>query len=643
MEHVGELLRLGAPARKGQVAATVAESCRSWGTGRWTLVLRAVAKAHRPDLALQLLELIGSGRIEADVFHYSAAITSVKSASVGGPWPTALSMLQQAEDSGISPNEYTFGSVMRGLAHWLLALDCIRRMQQIRVGANDVVHTALLDTHSHQHQWARALSQHESLCKTTRFTCAPVMSACEKGSEWPCSIALLSSMRKSPRPQCSPDLVCYGSAVSACSQRWQAAVALLEQVTEESLERNAVCYNAAISSCTERWEAALCLFEGLCQKKIEPGVCCATTAHICQSWEATLRLLEWQLSEDIIPDAAMAGSVLQAVKEHAGEAGAERAERLLSKLLDLWARHLPQEGILATCEGLEEENILVNQPGLVVVSKPPGVTTERTAMAITASAQGAAFHVVSRLDAPTSGVLPFAVGQVAARYLQAQFAGRLVRKEYICLCQGAPLGEVGTTGKISHPLLTTGVDGLNSRTEVSVTRGRDACTVYLVKSRYDAGTSLPDTELVLLRVRILTGRTHQIRVHLASIGRPVVGDVVYGTGLTSISPRLFLHCERLRIRDLEGGLRTVRAPLARDLAESLSKLANSGAIAVGFFSGFWAGHVHFVCDDQSCKTVRRTCGSRQEGTASSPPGALCRPSELGSPFALLGRFMAICK
>ena len=298
---------------------------------------------------------------------------------------------------------------------------------------------------------------------------------------------------------------------------------------------------------------------------MDPGVCIATAAHVSRaSWEVSLALLEWQLGHGV-PEAALAGSVLQAVKQHQGE---QVAEQLLLRLLRLWKQGLPQESKLRAPPN-DLENVLLSRPGLVVLFKPAGITTES---AVTSLPVQTAFRTVSRLDAQTSGVLPLAVGEVAARYFQAQFASRLVQKEYVCLCEGAPLGEVGTAGMISEPLHTSGVDGLNSRTWISE-EGREAYTTYLVKSRYEAAAPRPDTELILLKVRPLTGRTHQIRVHLASIGRPIVGDVVYGTGAaSSVAPRLFLHCGRLRLRDLEGRAFTVRAPLPQELQESLSRL-----------------------------------------------------------------------
>ncbi|CAE8717490.1 unnamed protein product [Polarella glacialis] len=92
--------------------------------------------------------------------------------------------------------------------------------------------------------------------------------------------------------------------------------------------------------------------------------------------------------------------------------------------------------------------------------------------------------MVSRLDHPTSGVLPVALGvegSAAAHWLTAQFSGRLVRKEYVCLCEGPSLGAIGSVGNISTNLYTQELDGgRTARTEVSP-EGREALTSYEVR------------------------------------------------------------------------------------------------------------------------------------------------------------------
>lgn len=198
-----------------------------------------------------------------------------------------------------------------------------------------------------------------------------------------------------------------------------------------------------------------------------------------------------------------------------------------------------------------------------MLNKGSGETTEQVA-----ARWGPGFHLASRLDAATSGALPLAYGDMPARYLQAQFAGRLVRKDYICLCEGPSLGPRHTVGRISRKLL------VGKRTEVCED-GLEAETIYLVKERYASEAS----ELMLLKVRPLTGRQHQIRVHLSSLGRPIVGDQAYG-GRGQL--RLFLHCARLRLRDPQGRPITVESPLPRRLAKFLATLQNrSGTVMPG--------------------------------------------------------------
>ena len=268
MEHAVPLLQLPKPASGQQVAKTLQTD--GWGTGRWTIVLQGTAKSDRPDLTSHLLALMQSRALQADVFHYSAAMSGP-----GDLWPFAMSLLQKAEDSGISPNEYTFGSAMRGLGHWLLGLHCLRSMGRIRLHANNVILTTLINTHSNQHQWKRALEIHGLKSEATSFMSAAAMSACEKCSEWRHSLELFNplsavSARSLTVPQegrALRDLVCYGSALGACSQgqRWQAAAGLLEQMAMDSVRCNTMCYNAAMSSCADRWEVALSLFGCLCR------------------------------------------------------------------------------------------------------------------------------------------------------------------------------------------------------------------------------------------------------------------------------------------------------------------------------------------------------------------------------------------
>jgi 23S rRNA pseudouridine1911/1915/1917 synthase len=180
--------------------------------------------------------------------------------------------------------------------------------------------------------------------------------------------------------------------------------------------------------------------------------------------------------------------------------------------------------------------------------------------------------IVHRLDRGTSGLLVVAKDDETHRALVRQFAGRSVEKEYLALVLGSPQRA---SGEIAAPI---GRDPVHrKRMSTRAPRGREARTSWSVAERFDGAA--------LLRVRIHTGRTHQIRVHLASIGHPVAGDPVYGGTRTPSSRRAAaraalqalerpaLHAARLALDHPRTGERcSFEAPLPADLAAVLTAL-----------------------------------------------------------------------
>lgn len=168
--------------------------------------------------------------------------------------------------------------------------------------------------------------------------------------------------------------------------------------------------------------------------------------------------------------------------------------------------------------------------------------------------------IVHRLDKDTSGLLIVAKTAEARRALQAQFQARQVEKTYLALVHGVPSASAGL---IDAPI---GRDPRQRKRMAVVPSGRPAVTAYQVADTLG--------EYALLKVMPKTGRTHQIRVHLAFIGHPVVGDEAYGRRRGRLScPRQFLHAARLAFRHpVTGQLLEFSAPLPPDLQKVLEAL-----------------------------------------------------------------------
>ncbi len=189
--------------------------------------------------------------------------------------------------------------------------------------------------------------------------------------------------------------------------------------------------------------------------------------------------------------------------------------------------------------------------------------------------------IVHRLDKETSGLIVVAKNDQAHRKLASQFARREVKKTYVALVHGWMKKDSGTiSASISRDRIR------RIRMTTSGSGGRDAVSHYTVLRRYET----PYGKFSVLEVRIDTGRTHQIRVHLGSLGHPVVGDTLYGApreirvskaGAISLS-RNFLHAAQLSLSHPRTGEQlSFKAPLPQTLETFLATLerksANDGA------------------------------------------------------------------
>jgi 23S rRNA pseudouridine1911/1915/1917 synthase len=222
--------------------------------------------------------------------------------------------------------------------------------------------------------------------------------------------------------------------------------------------------------------------------------------------------------------------------------------------------------------------VVVNKPAGMIVHPAAGVHSGTLANALAfhfkqLSERAGAFRpgIVHRLDRDTSGLVAVAKTAQAHEHLSEQFRARTVFKSYVALVHGVVREE---KGRVEQPLAR---DPRN-RTRMAVARGgRAALSLWRVRRRYDRFT--------LLNVEIKTGRTHQIRVHLAWMKHPVVGDEAYGGGRdkTVTDPRLraaiaalgrqFLHAERLGFHHPRTGeWLSFTAPPPRELQDFLDVL-----------------------------------------------------------------------
>lgn len=224
--------------------------------------------------------------------------------------------------------------------------------------------------------------------------------------------------------------------------------------------------------------------------------------------------------------------------------------------------------------------ILYEDAHLVAVNKPAGMTVHAGAGVHQGTLVNALLHryqslsnvngderpgIVHRLDRYTSGVILVARTDEAHRALAAQFAGRETQKVYLALVHGAMDRAAGRLDQAiaRHPA--------QRHKMTTSAQGREALTEWRVVRAYRGFT--------LLEVRIHTGRTHQIRVHLSAIRHPVAGDRTYGAPVNEhAGERFFLHAASIAFRHPVSGDRlTVEAPLPAELQAWLQALTPAGA------------------------------------------------------------------
>jgi 23S rRNA pseudouridine1911/1915/1917 synthase len=235
----------------------------------------------------------------------------------------------------------------------------------------------------------------------------------------------------------------------------------------------------------------------------------------------------------------------------------------------------------------DSDLLIVDKPAGLVVHPAPGHAGDTLVNALLAHAGPGGFGgiagvqrpgIVHRLDRDTSGLLMVARTDVAQHSLMAQLKARRIKKTYLALVHGDVSAEVG---RIEAPI---GRDPKHRTRMAVVPDGRASTTGYRVRERFGGWT--------LLELDLVTGRTHQIRVHLDALGHPVAGDPVYGTGTSRRGPRpgpggapldrLFLHAWRLQLTSpADGHLIRAEAPLPDELEAVVAGLRASAVDMAG--------------------------------------------------------------
>lgn len=216
-------------------------------------------------------------------------------------------------------------------------------------------------------------------------------------------------------------------------------------------------------------------------------------------------------------------------------------------------------------------DIIFKNKDVIVINKPAGLLSHALSNKNADSVAGAfksevddddplRSGIVHRLDKQTSGIMILARNPTTKKFLQEQFKARKVKKTYIALVHGHLQNDAA---RLELPITRS---SNNPQKMIISKQGKPAISEYHTIKKYK--------DYTLISIKIMTGRTHQIRVQMAYIGNPVAGDMLYSNkkSLKGIN-RQFLHSSELTIELPSGTIKTFRAPLPDDLEDILKELA----------------------------------------------------------------------
>lgn len=242
-------------------------------------------------------------------------------------------------------------------------------------------------------------------------------------------------------------------------------------------------------------------------------------------------------------------------------------DRITATLIPLSTIPLP-ESIHLTIIHEDEEILIIDKPAGLTTHPAPGHPDHTLVNAIlsycptiTGNSGSTRPGIVHRLDKDTSGLIVIAKNDLSRRYIAEQFKNHIVKKGYLVLVKGRLIPK---RGRIDAPM---GRDPRYRKRMTIIEKGKEASTEFEVRACFNNYT--------LLDVSPVTGRTHQIRVHLLAIGYPVVGDSVYGVKSTFLN-RQFVHAYRLGFRlPSTNQYREFTSPLPMDLQQALRSIADN--------------------------------------------------------------------
>jgi RluA family pseudouridine synthase len=220
-------------------------------------------------------------------------------------------------------------------------------------------------------------------------------------------------------------------------------------------------------------------------------------------------------------DQAIAARHPELSRRKARELIAEKRVFVNDRPVGVASREVSEKDRITIAESLPDLDIIRETADWVAVNKPTGMPTQpardrkHRSLEELVRIRYRSMHLIHRIDTQTSGVVVFAKHKKAAAALSALFVARAIRKTYLAVIEGRIESERG---------IDTPIEGKTALTVIRPIRALDAATM-------------------LIEADILTGRTHQIRIHMQSIGHPVVGDRRYGSSINA--PRLMLHAWKL--------------------------------------------------------------------------------------------------